>query len=147
MTDINSSFVYVSYIRTTPEELWAALTTPDFTKKFFFGMYFDTDWKAGAPWKLAFPDGRLADSGEIVAFDPPRQIVMKWRNEQQPEITAEGYALCTMLLEPQGSAVKLTVSHVMERVGSKLIQGVSGGWQRILSNLKSLLETGAVVLT
>ena len=60
-----SSFVYVTYIRTTQEELWTALTTPEFMKKYWFGMNFETDWKVGSPWKLIFPDGRIADAGEI----------------------------------------------------------------------------------
>ena len=61
-----SSFVYVAFIRTTPEQLWAALTTPDFIKKYWFGMNLETDWKVGSPWKLIFPDGRVADTGEIL---------------------------------------------------------------------------------
>ena len=147
MTDAKSSFVYVTYIRTTPEKLWAALTTPDFMKKYWFGMSIETDWKAGSTWKLIFPDGRIADTGEIVEFDPPRRIVLKWRNEFRPELTAEGYARCSIELEPQDGAVKLTISHTIERAQSKLIEAVSGGWPRILSNLKSLLETGNIVLS
>ena len=141
MADEKSSFVYVTYIRTTPEQLWAALTTSEFMKKYWFGMNIETDWKAGSPWKLIFPDGRIADTGEIVELDRPRRIVLKWRNEFRPELTAEGYARCSVELEPQDGAVKLTISHTIERAQSKLIEAVSGGWPRILSNLKSLLET------
>lgn len=146
MADAKSSFVYVTYIRTTPEELWAALTTSEFMKKYWFGMTFATDWKVGSPWKLIFPDGRLADTGEIVELDRQRRIVLKWRHELRPELKAEGYARCVIELEPQGGAVKLTISHTMERAGSKLIEAVSDGWPRILSNLKSLLETGQIIL-
>ena len=142
-----SSFVYVTYIRTTPEELWTALTTSEFVKKYWFGMNFETDWKVGSPWKLMFPDGRIADTGEIVELDPPRRIVLKWRNEFRPDLTAEGYARCAIELEPQDGAVKLTISHTIERADSKLIEAVSGGWPRILSNLKSLLETGEITLS
>ena len=142
-----SSFVYVTYIRTTPEELWTALTTSEFVKKYWFRMNFETDWKVGSPWKLMFPDGRIADIGEIVELDPPRRIVLKWRNEIRPELTAEGYARCAIELEPQDGAVKLTISHTIERADSKLIEAVSGGWPRILSNLKSLLETGEITLS
>ena len=147
MADAKSSFVYVTYIRTTPEKLWAPLTTPDFMKKYWFGMSIETDWKAGSTWKLIFPDGRIADTGEIVEFDRPRRIVLKWRNEFRPELTAEGYARCSIELEPQDGAVKLTISHTIERAQSKLIEAVSGGWPRILSNLKSLLETGNIALS
>jgi uncharacterized protein YndB with AHSA1/START domain len=142
-----SSFVYVTYIRTTPEELWGALTNPDFMKKYWFGMNVETDWKVGSPWKLIFPDGRIADAGEVIEIDRPRRIVLKWRNEFRPELTAEGYARCSIELEPQDGAVKLTISHTIERAGSKVIEAVSGGWPRILANLKSLLETGQVILS
>ena len=141
-----SSFVYVTFIRTTPEALWAALTTSEFIKKYWFGMDLETDWKVGSPWKLIFPDGRLADTGEILELDRPRRIVLKWQNEFRPELKAEGYARCSMELEPQEGAVKLTISHTIERTDSKVIEAVSGGWPRILSNLKSLLETGRIVL-
>jgi len=141
-----SSFVYVTFIRTTPERLWAALTTPEFIKQYWFGMNIESDWKVGSPWKLIFPDGRIADTGEILEFDPPRRLVLKWRNEFRPELTAEGYARCSMELEAQGSAVKLTINHTIERADSKFIEAVSGGWPRILSNLKSLLETGEIIL-
>jgi uncharacterized protein YndB with AHSA1/START domain len=141
-----SSFVYVTFIRTTPEKLWAALTTPEFIKQYWFGMNFESDWKVGSPWKLIFPDARIADTGEILEFEPPRRLVLKWRNEFRPELNAEGYARCSMELEPQGSAVKLTIHHTIERADSKLIEAVSGGWPRILSNLKSLLETGEILL-
>jgi uncharacterized protein YndB with AHSA1/START domain len=147
MADRKSSFVYVTYIRTSPEELWAALTTSELMKKYWFGMNFETDWKVGSPWKLTFSDGRIADTGEIVELDRPRRIVLKWRNEFRPELTAEGYARCSIELEPQDGAVKLTISHTIERADSQLIEAVSGGWPRILSNLKSLLETGHIILS
>jgi uncharacterized protein YndB with AHSA1/START domain len=146
MTDAKSSFVYVTYIRATAEELWAVLTTSEFMKKYWFGMNVETDWKVGSPWKLVFADGRVADTGEIVEFDRPRRIVLTWRNQFRPELTAEGEARCAIELEPQNGAVKLTISHSIERAHSKLIEGVSGGWPRILSNLKSLLETGQIAL-
>ena len=141
-----STFVYVTFIRTTPEKLWAALTSPEFTKKYWFGMHQETAWKAGTPWQLVFPDGRVADTGEIVEIDPPKRLVLRWRNEFRPELKAEGDSRCTVELEPIGTAVKLTITHEMDRSESKLIQAVSGGWPRILSNLKSLLETGELVL-
>lgn len=141
-----SSFIYVTFIRTTPERLWSALTSADFMKQYWFGMHFKSEWKAGAQWELLFADGRVGDTGEIVEFDPPKRLVLKWRNEFKPELKAEGYAECTIELEPISDAVKLTVTHSMDRAESKFIEAVSGGWPRILSNLKSLLETGQTVL-
>ena len=147
MPEANSRFVYVTYIRTTPEALWEALTTPEFQKQYWLGVTFDTDWKPGSSWKMQYGDGKITDVGELVTFDRPKKIVLKWRNEFRPELKAEGEAICTMELEPQdGGAVKLTVTHAIAREESKLITAVSGGWPRILSNLKSLLETGSVVM-
>jgi len=146
MTDAKSSFVYVTYIRTTVEELWAALTTPEFTRKFWFGVKLETAWKAGAPWQLIAADGAVTDEGVVREFDRPRRIVLAWNHVRRPELAAEGEAMCVMELEPQDKAVKLTITHTMNRAESKLIGAVSGGWPRILANLKSLLETGEIVL-
>ncbi len=141
-----SSFVYVTYIRTTPERLWAALTSPEFARQYWRGACPDADWKLGGSWKLMLPDGRVGDAGEIVAFEPSKRLAIRWRNEFMPELKAEGWSLCTMEIEPVDGAVKLTVTHSMEREGSKMIDAVAGGWPQVLSNLKSLLETGSVVL-
>lgn len=137
-----STFVYVIYIRTTPEKLWHALTTPDFMKTYWFGVWADTDWKRGSSWKLVLPDGRVADSGEILESEPPKRLVIKWRNEFRPELKAEGYTRCTMELAPEGDATKLSITHEIDVAESKTIAAVSTGWPKILSNLKSLLETG-----
>ena len=142
-----SRFVYVTFIKTTPEKLWAALTKPEFIKDYWFGMVIETDWKAGSTWRMIDPDGRTTDCGEILENVPGKLIVMNWRNEWRPELKAEGFAQCRIELEAVGKAVKLVISHSIERPESKLIEAVSGGWPKILSNLKSLLETGSVVLT
>jgi uncharacterized protein YndB with AHSA1/START domain len=140
-----SSFVYVTYIRTTPEELWAALTTPEFMRKYWFGINFETDWKAGSPWNLVFPDGRIADSGEIVEIEQLRRLVLRWRNQFRPELHEEGYARCVMEIEQAGEIVKLTITHQIDRPGSKLIEAASIGWPKILASLKTLLETGSAL--
>lgn len=142
-----STFVYVTYIRTTPQQLWTALIDPEFNRKYWFGVHQESLWTPGAPWKLVYDDGRVADAGEVVEIDPPRRLVLKWRNEFRPELKAEGYARCTMTLEPVEQTVKLTILHEMEREESKFIGAVSNGWPLILSNLKSLLENGSVALT
>jgi uncharacterized protein YndB with AHSA1/START domain len=141
-----SEFLYVTYIRTTPQQLWSALTSADFMKQYWSGNYFETDWKPGSSWQLVSADGRVFDTGEIIEIDPPKRLVLKWRNELRPELKSEGYGRCTIDLEPMASAVKLSITHVMDLAESKLIGAVSGGWPRILSNLKSLLETGEVAL-
>jgi uncharacterized protein YndB with AHSA1/START domain len=141
-----SHFVYVTFIRATPERVWNALTEKEFVRQYWFGVSVECAWKQGAPWKLVYPDGRTADTGEVLEIDPPRRLVIRWRNEWSTELKAEGPSRCTIELEPSGGAVKLTITHEMERPDSKFIHAVSGGWPKVLSNLKSLLETGAVAL-
>ena len=138
----DSRFVYVTFIRTTPEKLWQALTDPEITRRFWLGCWQESEWKTGSPWRIMLPDGRLADSGEILEIDPPRRLAVSWRNEFKPELREEGYSRMTYELEKQGASVKLTVSHAMDRTGSKFNEAVSSGWPMILSSLKSLLETG-----
>jgi len=139
---MSDRFVYVTYIRTTPETLWDHLTKPEFTRVYWHGVWADCEWKPGVPWRLVFADGRVADTGEVVEIERPRRLVLKWRNEFKPELKAEGYSRATFVLEPMGETVKLTVTHEIDRSGSKLIEAVSGGWPSILSSLKSLIETG-----
>jgi uncharacterized protein YndB with AHSA1/START domain len=141
-----STYVYVTYIRTTQQKLWAALTDPKIMKEYWFNCRCESDWKVGSTWKLLYEDGRVADAGEIIEIDPPRRMVIKWRNEWKPEYNAEGPARCEMTLEPVDGTVKLTITHTIDKPQSKFIEAVSIGWPKILSNLKSLLETGEVVL-
>ena len=147
MTDATESrFVYVTYIRTTAERLWSALTSAEFARQYWLGIELDAQWQQGGAWKISFPDGRVADAGEITEFNPPHRLAIRWRHELRPELKAEGHGLCVMELEPTGEAVKLTITHTMPIANSQLIGAVGGGWPQILSNLKSLLETGTVLL-
>lgn len=142
-----STFVYVSYIRTTPEKLWSALTEDsEFMKQYWFGVHCESQWTPGSSWKMLHPDGRVLDAGSIVLAEPRKRLVIRWRNQDKPELQAEGDSLCTMELETFGEAVRLTITHTMERETSKLIDAVSSGWPKIISNLKSLLEAGSAVL-
>lgn len=137
-----SKFVYVIYIRTTPEKLWNALTNPDFTHRYWYGVRMESSLKPGSDWKLMIPDGRVADSGKVVESHPPHRLVVTWRNEFIPEMAVEGYSRCTFELEPKDGAVKLTILHEIEKEQSKFIASISTGWPPILSSLKTLLETG-----
>ena len=141
-----STFVYVTFVRTTQDKLWSALTDPEMMKQYWFGMHCESDFTVGSPWRLVHSDGRVADAGEILEADPPRRLAIKWQNEWNPDLKAEGPAVCTMDLEPVDGAVKLTITHWNDRADSKFIAAVSGGWPKILSNLKSLMETGQPVL-
>jgi uncharacterized protein YndB with AHSA1/START domain len=137
-----SRFVYVTYIRTTPEKLWRALLEPEFTRRFWCETAQQSEWKPGASWRLMAPDGRVGDSGTILEIDPHRRLVLSWRNELFPAVRAEGFSRLSYELEEQGEAVKLTVIHEIDKSDSKLIESTSGGWPLILASLKSLLETG-----
>jgi uncharacterized protein YndB with AHSA1/START domain len=137
-----STFVYVTFIRTTPEKLWDKLTETGVAREFFWATALEAEWKVGGAWKSSAPDGTLVDGGEVLEIDPPKRLVLKWRHEMQPEKKEEGYSRMTYELEPKGDAVKLTVLHEMDRGQSKFIEAVSNGWPTILSSLKSLLETG-----
>jgi uncharacterized protein YndB with AHSA1/START domain len=141
-----STFVYVTYIRTTPEELWSALTDAEFMKQYWFGTHCESTWTPGSSWTMVSPKGEVSDDGEIIEADPPRRLVIRWQHQSKPELKAEGPSLCTIELEPIGTSVKLSINHTIDREPSKLIGAVSGGWPKIVSNLKSLLETGSTVL-
>ena len=134
-------FVYVTYIRTTPERIWEALTNPEVLQKFWFGVHQESDWKPGSSWTMRMPDIGVTDAGEILEAEPPRKMVIKWRNEFMPELKEAGWSRCTYEIEAQGDVTKLTVLH--ESDAQAFIDAVSKGWPMILSSLKSLLETGS----
>jgi uncharacterized protein YndB with AHSA1/START domain len=137
-----TTFVYVTYIRTTPEKLWAALTQPEFTKAYWAETWQESDWKAGSSWRAMIHDGRVADSGSIIESDYLRKLVISWQNEFQPDLKAEGPTRVTYELEPAGSAVKLTLTQQSPIANSKLLDAMSQGWPHLFASLKSLLETG-----
>ena len=118
----------------------------EFMKQYWFGTHCESEWTAGSSWKMVSADGSITDAGEIVEAEPPRRLVIRWQHQIKPELKAEGESRCTMELEPSGTAVKLSITHTIEREPSKFIEAVSGGWPKIISNLKSLLETGSAVL-
>ena|SRR5579883_1060316 len=143
-----STFVYVTYIRTTPERLWSALTTDtEFMKQYWFGVHCESNWTPGSSWKMVHSNGNISDDGEIVEADPYKRLVIRWRHQLKPELHAEGESLCTIELEPVAETVKLSITHTIDREHSKLIEAVSGGWPKIMANLKSLIEAGAPALT
>ncbi|HEY5290354.1 MAG TPA: SRPBCC family protein [Caulobacteraceae bacterium] len=138
----HSRFLYVTYIRTTPQALWDALTQPEFTRAYWHGVSHVSTWEKGAPWKMVFPDGRVTDTGAVLEADPPRRLVLEWRNEFMPELKAEGFSRCTFEITADGDVARLAITHEIDVQPSKLIEAVSTGWPMILSSLKTLLETG-----
>ena len=137
-----SKFVYTIFIRTTPEKLFDVLRKPEFTQIWWNETVQECTWEKGASWTVKIPDGRVADSGEVLEFDPPRRFVVSWRNQFMADMHKEGYSRCAFDLEQVEGAVKLTVTHEMDIEKSKLIEGVSNGWPPLLASLKSYIETG-----
>lgn len=138
-----SKFVYIIYIRTTPEKLWRALTEPEFTRQYWGGTHQESEWRVGSKWRLMIPDGRVGDRGEILEIDPPRKLVLSWAVEFIPDLKADGATRLTYEIEQLTNRVKLTLTHESDVRQSKVIDAVSNGWPELLSSLKSLLETGA----
>ena len=134
-------FVYITYIETTPEKLWQALTEGDFTERYWFGVRLRSDWKIGSSFEMVRGDGSISDAGKVVEYDPPRRLAYTFVNLSD-EYKGEPPALATFVIEPHGKLVKLTVTQQGFVEGGKFLAGVSQGWPAILSSLKSLLERG-----
>jgi len=135
--------VYVTYIVTTPEKLWAALTSPEFTRQYFFGARVESDWKIGSVVKYWRPDGTLDVQGKVLECDPPRLLSITWHVEWHEEFRKLPENLVTFQLVPLSDVVRLTMteSH-QEPIDDKILEGGRRGWPVILSSLKSFLETG-----
>ncbi len=140
-----SKFVYVTYIRTTADKLWDALTKSEFINLYWFNMHQESDWQEGSAWAMKDSKGQVWDSGKILEVDRPHRMVISWHHEYHDAARAEGYSRMTYLIEKAGPVIKFTVTHESDTENSELISKVSGGWPMILSNLKSLLETGQVL--
>lgn len=158
-----TEFVYVTYIRTTPEKLWQALTEPTFIRRYFEGGGPESDWRVGSPvlWKMDAKgptfdwDQRVLESkpGQRLSYtwhnyQPEMAEMFGWSDEKLAELRKEKRSKVTFEIEPINSGVvKLTVTHDDFEPDSEMLNGVSQGWPGILSNLKSLLETGDIVST
>ncbi len=136
--------VYTVFIRATPEQVWDAITKPEFTSRYFYGSVIDSTWEPGSPY-----DGWSADrtqqyvDGEVLEADPPRRLQHTWRSLYDEATSAEPHSRVTWEIEPQeGDVTKLTVVHDRLEASPKTAEGVAGGWSYVLSGLKTLLETG-----
>jgi uncharacterized protein YndB with AHSA1/START domain len=137
------AIVYTIYIASTPEKVWQALTSAEFSKKYFFGNSVEVDLRVGGAFIVRTPDGALHISGKVVECDPPRKLTVTF-NVNWPELIDKlGPTLVTYEIEPSGEAVKLTLIQSQDRVLSEdILSGGRSGWPAILSSLKSVLETG-----
>src|SRR6201987_3133704 len=131
-------FVYVTYIETTAEKLWHALTDGDFTERYWFGHRVASDWKVGSSYRFA-NQGKPTVEGGGVGSEPPRRLAYSWNNRKDAA-KGEGTSRVTFDLEPRGNVVKLTVTH--DELEEKTLRDISGGWPMVIASLKSLLENG-----
>ena len=135
--------VYVTYIATTPEKVWAALTGPEFTRQYFFGRTIESDWNVGSRVAYYQEDGTLDVLGKVIECDPPRRLSITWHVEWIEELKKLPDALVTFQIDALGGVVRLTMTESHQiALPDKMLEGGRRGWPIILSSLKSLLETG-----
>ncbi|MFJ5927147.1 ArsR/SmtB family transcription factor [Kitasatospora sp. NPDC092948] len=134
------AYVYATYIRATPEQVWKALTDADLTAR-FWGHANVSDWQAGSTWEHRRTDGsgKVDVTGHVLVAEPPTRLVLTF--EDRPDLFVDEAATVTFLIEPYQDIVRLTVIHEKLRDRAAL-QAISHGWPAVLANLKSLLETG-----
>ena len=132
--------IYTTYIRTTPEKLWNAITNPEFARQYWGGNENVSDWKPGSKWMHVTGDNERAIrvTGKVVESVPMKRLVLTWAD---PANEAD-VSRVTFEIEPVGDEVRLDVIHGDFKPGSDMVNRVSGGWPRVLSSLKSFLETG-----
>jgi uncharacterized protein YndB with AHSA1/START domain len=136
--------VYQVFIKATPEQIWDAITKPEFTSRYFYGSLVDSSFEAGAPYRSWSPDReKLWVDGEVLDSDPPRRLSYTWRALYDEETAAEEPSRVSWEIEPQeGGVSKLAVVHDRLERAPKTAENVAGGWMYILSGMKTLLETG-----
>lgn len=162
-------FTYTTHIATTPEQLWAALTEPEYTRRYWFGVAMQSDWHVGSPVKWQnMPEEEFQDLGQVVlSADPYRKLsyswhllqpahamLFGWTEEELAEYAEEPRTHVTFEIEPESEGrVRLNVIHAGFEPGSVMYQAISGqlegsgGWPGLMNNLKALLETGEVLAT
>jgi uncharacterized protein YndB with AHSA1/START domain len=137
------AIVYTIYIAATPEKVWQALTSAEFSRKYFFGNAVEVDLRVGGAYIVRTADGSLHISGEVIECDPPKKLTMTFNVNWPALIEKLGPTLVTYEIEPFGEVVKLTLLQSHDRpISDDILSGGRSGWPAILSSLKSLLETG-----
>lgn len=134
-------FVYVTYIETTPEKLWQALTDGDFTERYWFGYRVTLDGGVGACFTLG-KNGEVTDEGVVEEYEPPKRLAYSWHPIFNDEMSQEKPSRVSFDLEQRGAYMKLTVMHAGFPPDSKVLPSIASGWPMVLSSLKSFLESG-----
>jgi uncharacterized protein YndB with AHSA1/START domain len=144
LTDAPGS-VFVTYIATTPEKLWEALTSAEFSRQYFFGRAITVEPNVGGTFALLMDDGKVDSGGRVLVYDKPKRFAVTWRVEWLPDFRDLPEGIVIFDLAPSGETVRLTVSEIHDPALPEMFkQGGRSGWPVILSGLKSLLETGRV---
>jgi uncharacterized protein YndB with AHSA1/START domain len=137
------AIVYTIYIAATPEQVWKALTTAEFSRNYFSGFAIEADLKLGGAFIVRAPDGSEHISGEVIECEPPKRLTVTWNVNWSGLVEKLGPTLVTYEIEEAGDVVKLTMLQSHERdISEDILSGGRAGWPAILSSLKSLLETG-----
>ena len=142
MSKEKTSFVYVTYIRSTPEKVFEAITKPEIARR-YWGHENVSEWKPGSAWQHVRADGQRAVNvvGKVVEVSPPTRLVITWASPEQAA-DAASHSRVTFDVAPYDGMVRLTVTHDELETGSAMAKGIQRGWPLVLSSLKSLLETG-----
>ena len=135
-----STFVYVTYIASTPEKVFDALTDGPMSEHYWSGNRLESDWKVGAPVRLKLKHQTSDVTGQVLEVDRPRRLAYTFVGHG--DFAAEGPTRVVFDIEAHKDQVKLTVSHDGFQAGSKMFEAISGGWPHVLSSLKSYLESG-----
>jgi uncharacterized protein YndB with AHSA1/START domain len=139
--------VYVIYIAASAEKVWAALTSAEFTRQYFFGRSLEMEAKVGGTFILRMPDGRVDVQGNVAEYDPPHRLSVTWRVMWNEDMRKLPECLVTYQIDPLGDAVRLTMTEAHQwDVPDEILAGGRQGWPVILSSLKSLLETGKPIV-
>lgn len=142
MTRETTSFVYVTYIASTPQRVFEAITRPDIARQ-YWGHENVSDWTPGAKWEHVRADAErnVQIVGEVVEMSPPDRLIISWASPARIDDPA-AFSRVTFEIEPYEAMVRLTVTHDELEPGGSMAQGISKGWPIVLSSLKSFLETG-----
>jgi uncharacterized protein YndB with AHSA1/START domain len=133
-------FVYTTYIETSAEKLWQALTDGNFTERYWFGNRVRSDWTVGSTYRFA-NQGKPMVEGKVLASEPPRRLAYSWDTVKEGA-ARERTSRVTFDLEPSGKVVKLTVTHDELDERGETLRSISSGWPMVLASLKSILEIG-----
>jgi len=138
-------YLYETWIRTTPERLWEALTSPAFTRQYFHAMTIESDWTPGAPVRFLYDDGRPGVEGIVLAVEPCTRLSYSWRFVFDEKYAQERPSRVSFEIEQRGPSCRLRVIHDDFDADSLVLPMISAGWSSIVCSLKSLLETGAAL--